>query len=327
MFLFSIPDSGKIRILNFALFEALQNYKEWFYDDFKIDIVYGCPPSCIWNGGRVENGEKYSERWGNDIVKFYMRHGAKYRLNFTNLLIQENHLKDEYANSIAKVVNEIGGFATVTLQILASYIEKMYPNLPIVWSTSSDYGNDIDEKIKRINFLSKKNIVVLPYELNDNILSDVFLYPENLEILVGETCLPNCPKRKEHQIQTSKTICEGIFDESVNNCLWKIEERNNVNYSAVIARQNLLQYTKKGVNRFKISGRDFLEQALAAYVHYFVVEQYRDNFISFLIETDYNMKINFGIINVTANPSCFFNEKRYERMLYIYDKGGNVFVK
>lgn len=318
-YLFSIPDSSKMRTINVVLLLAMNEHKEWFYDDFKIDIAYGCPPSCIWNGGRVESGPKYNDGW-SEIIKYYKQYGIDYRLNFTNLLLETKDLKDEYGNSIAQNVNNFGGGVTVTLPLMAIYIENNYKNLRVTWSTSTDYGNNKDEMIDKINELSKKYIVVLPYEFNNSSELNKFAYPNNLELLVAETCMANCPKRKQHQFLTSKVIHEGVFDETVNDCLWNFAEKNKGTKERVIGRNRLLEYQKKGFNRFKISGREFLEQPLASYVYYFVRNDSRLDFLEFFAQFDYAARNNGRALDKTAYYLPPYETSKYESILNFFDK-------
>ena len=58
-------------------------------------------------------------------------------------------LKDEYGNRIAEVLNGYGANVAVTLPLMAEYIQEKYKNLKIVWSTSTNYGENIWEKIKK----------------------------------------------------------------------------------------------------------------------------------------------------------------------------------
>lgn len=293
MYHFSIPDSSKMRFINRALFLAMEEHKEWFYSDFVIDLTYGNLPCCIWNGGRADWGQPCDpEEWIKQIVNFNMKFGVKYRLNFTNLCLEPEHLVDVYGNAIATALNKVGGGVTVAMPLMAEYVEKNYPNLDVSWSTTTDYGNEIGEKIRKINILSEKYVVVLPYELNNKEEIFSLKHLNNLELLVNDSCIDNCPLRRKHEYIQSRNIINGIFDVSNNGCLINKEIENGnekfkkinelATFNSRIARNRLFNFFDKGIYRFKLSGRESSEVALAAYLHYFVQKKHYNDFVSYI---------------------------------------------
>jgi hypothetical protein len=59
--------------------------------------------------------------------------------------------------------------------------------------------------IDQVNNISKNEIYVLYYgKNNDNNYLKSLKYPENIEILCAETCIPNCPYRSKHYEAISK---------------------------------------------------------------------------------------------------------------------------
>lgn len=288
MYLFSIPDSSIIRLLNYGLLDMIKEHKEWFYDNFQITTAYGCPPSCRWNGGRVEGGTRYRESDVEQLFEFYKERGIIYRLNFTNMCLEKEDLEDEYGNMIANVANQFGAKVAVTLPMMADYLQQKYPKLQVTWSTSTDYGKDWADKISLINKLSEKSEIVLPYTFNNKEELKNFLYPQNLEILIYEGCADDCPMRKIHEDLISKTNHAGIFNFDNNECILLKELRtgnltqeqyNRIDLHTNIVRKNNLQwYDKMGINKFKISGRVSMIIALVSYNYYFVKRQYRDMF-------------------------------------------------
>lgn len=290
----------------------MQEHKEWFYDDFKIDIAYGCPLSCIWNGGRVEGGRRYIESEVRDVFAFYKKNNVEYRLNFTNQCLQEQDLQDEYGNMIAKVANEFGVKVAITLPMMAQYLQDNYSNLQITWSTSTCYGETEDEIIEKINQLSAKTAVVLPYTFNNKEELKKFLHPQNLEVLVCDSCLDNCPRRRLHQKLVSQSVINREFNEKINSCLLiqEVEEGNLsleeyqklLAYDNVVKRDVFYWYLDKKINRFKISGRTGINNALAAYVYYFVKQEYKNEYID-MCEQDMR---EIGIIEGTIMPDTYY---------------------
>lgn len=322
MYYFSIPDSGIVRVLNCVLFHTLSQNSEWFYDDFKIDIIYGCPPRCIWNGGRIVDSER---ELGKEELQYlfsvYKQLGTTYRLNFTNQCLVENDLNDKYCNMIAKLANENRIKATVTMPMMAEYLQKNYPNLQISWSTSTIFGDNLKDILDKINELSKDNLVVLPYNFNNCSEIKKFKYPNNLEVLVCDCCMDNCPQRRFHQKIVSQAIRRHDDNMMYNDCIMRkrngeeffnldmdIDNRElvtEVTYKNTICRSLLPAYDKIGINKFKISGRSNLSMAMAAYIHFFVLPQYYETVVCEWEQEMRQIYISQGILSSEAYPSLF----------------------
>ena len=192
MILFSIPDYWGFYALNLALIELMEQQPQKFYDDVKIDSIYGSFP-CIWNGGRYLTGSTSFENIKATISPF-MERGISIRHTFTNCLLEEKHLSDTLCNQICKLTEHPLNGVNISSQLMKDYIEKHYPLFYTMWSTTICTSN-LDE----INRLSQNNLLVLDYNLNNQWEQlKQLIHPENIEILVCESCLPNCPHRQKH---------------------------------------------------------------------------------------------------------------------------------
>ena len=281
MYLFSIPDSGAVWLANKALMSLVNEKSDWLYDDFRVDVAYGCPPSCIWNGNRVEFGEKCGQDWYDGVVAFYKYHKVDYRLNFTNFLLRPEHLQDAYGNEIAENVSKMGGRVMVSTPMMADYIKKNYPDLVIGWSTTSDYGTTKEERIAKINELSKDSVVVLPYDFNNKPELVQFTHPENLEILLNDNCIDNCSKRRDHNILNNKINLGECSLKDYKPCLWDWQSGSKEQFGKsthVVGRSKLAGYAAQKMIRFKISGRSSLEETTAAYIYYLLKPGHEDDF-------------------------------------------------
>lgn len=328
LYLFSIPDGGRMRLINRALLIAMDQHPNWFYHDFKIDVAFGCPPNCIWNGNRLDLGTQFDENRFQELITFYKAFGVDYRLNFTNSLLKAEHLADDYANKMTSLADKAGCRVTVNSKLMYEYIRKKYQGLKISWSTSADYGKSVVEKIKKINELSQSEIVVLPYDLNNKEELRHLVHPENLEILVCETCIDNCPMRQQHNILTNEAI---LGDKSVVKncdqieCLLGDSRDDTVRRLHFVGRKLLKVYQSIKINRFKISGRDNVEQPLAAYSYYFVIEEARQKFLDFIQSIYREIMIARGVFQEGVYYSSFYDEQRYgEALNYLYFNGGDV---
>ena len=280
--IYSLPDAGPVRIVNKVLLMGLQEHPDWFYDDFTIETAYGCPSTCIWNGGRFLETEDSHEDWQQKVLNFYASYGIKYRLIFTNCFLTKQHLKDGIGNAIASAVNKQGGYAMVSMGMMADYLSRRYCNLTINWSTTTDFGPNVESQIKNINRLSARNLVVLPYQFNNKPeLLQCFLHPKELEVMVNERCVDNCPYRREHWNNVSK-MGIGMEDRFIK-CSYhqaRISGQISSNMFHHIHRAQLAIYDSLGINHFKIVGRNSIKQVLEAYLDHFVRPLFKQAFVA-----------------------------------------------
>ena len=305
-YIFSIPDSntnsvGKYvvntRLMNWGLLEAMQEHPEWFYDDFIIETAYGCPSSCIWNGNReMTDADEFDAEWADAVLGMYKDYGVQYRLIFTNLLLKKEHLRDTVGNEVAKVVGKWGGYVMVSTNLMAEYM-KRYPGLNINWSTTTDFGSTQGAQIKKINELSEKYLVVLPYEFNNKPELQKFRHPENLEVLINERCIDNCPNRRNHWRAINESILRqgDVRNRTKENVHCKFYEQyvNGGKRFHHIYREQLPYYQNMGINHFKISGRVEPDMVMDAYRNYFLkperileFNRYMDDFVREIVQNN-----------------------------------------
>ena len=161
----------------------------------------------------------------------------------------------------------------VSTNLMANYM-KRYPKLILNWSTTTDFGKDVPSQIKKINELSAKNLVVVPYEYNNKPeLLQQFEHPENLEVFLNEHCKDNCPFRREHW----RAVNEAILSRRITSIeLAKISCRLPDGYiidkypKHFILREQLPLYDTLGIRHFKISGRIEPDIVMDAYMEHFV---------------------------------------------------------
>ena len=66
MIKYAIPGMYELANLNFKLLDLKTTNPECFYNDIEIEISYGNPQFCIWDGGRVVSSYKQASI---DIIK------------------------------------------------------------------------------------------------------------------------------------------------------------------------------------------------------------------------------------------------------------------
>ena len=271
---------------NKILLYTMQQHRDWFYDDFVIETAYGSPDSCIWNGNRPSVGRIQRPTEIAGIFGMYRDFGIIYRLTFTNFLLNQWHLYDTYGNTIARIGNGFGGYVMVSLPMMALYFRNNYPNLKVCWSTTTEFP----EGIKTVNTLSERELVVLPYEYNNKWeLLEQLEHPENVEVLINEKCIDNCPRRREHWARNN-AINLMMFDGDSPCFFGNAVDRTNVTH--LVPRNKLGEYTARGINHFKIEGRLNNYSVRMAYLDYFVLPERQQEYMAFFDECS---RTNFGL--------------------------------
>lgn len=182
--------------LNMYFVSMLEKYPHYFREGIEIASFFGEFPTSIWNGGRFSGGDQCDARFIMDVVHAINAKGIPVRYTYTNPLITEEDLKDEYCNFCMKVgdngMNEIMVFSP----ILEEYVRKTYPSYKINSSTCKEI-KDIDQ----LNAELKKDyyLVVLDQNLNNDFdFIEKIEQKERIELLVNSCCVPDCPRRADH---------------------------------------------------------------------------------------------------------------------------------
>lgn len=290
--LFSIPDFYYLFDLNTMLLQLMQKEPEKFYDDIKIDSIYGSFPGCIWNSGRAACGWASIENIVNTVAAFNQQK-ISVRYTFTNSEIKGRHLLDYYCNTIlqntGRLVEGVQNGVNINQPILADYIAKNYPEFYLLWSTTKGVNS-----IEETNKLSEDRITVLYYSMNNTTALNELTHPENIEILVSEACIERCPKRFEHYSSIGKL--QLLEPSEAFKCPYGCEQY--FYYDTPVKRDHYVSiddireiYLPLGINKFKISGRqDHPVNLIENYVNYFAKPEFRDNVRNKLLITYWNTK-------------------------------------
>lgn len=279
--LFSIPDFFYGYQLDMSLIGLMNDDKEGkkFYDDVCIDSIYGSFPGCIWNSGRAACGWTNIENIVNTVAAFN-KLGISVRHTFTNSQITGRHLFDYQCNTIlqatGKVVEGIQNGVNINQPILADYIAKNYPEFYLIWSTTIGA-----KSIEEVNKMSSDRLTVLYYGMNNTKALTELEHPENIEVLVSEACIENCPKRSEHYASIGKLQLLQPSEEF--RCPYGCEQY--FYYDMPVKRSHYVSindirntYLPLGINKFKIGGRhDSKVNLIENYVNYLVKPEYRDD--------------------------------------------------
>lgn len=279
---FHIPHFVEYLEINNILIQWLNNdqIRKYFRDDITIGSVYGTFPGAIWNGGRLSLGF-YTSQDINNIIEFYNSKGIPLRFTFTNSLIEKEHLSDTYCNNIMKAADNGMNEVLCNSKILEDYLRDKYPNYKYILSTTAQIrGLDvINQKIKEYD------CIVIDY--NDNKKFNLLKHisdKSKVEILLNETCNPNCPFRKQHYeyISRKQLSGEGFGLETDYNCRYDNASSNpydamNRSSSTFIRPEELDTYIKMGFENFKLEGRGLpLIYTIEGICMYMVKPEYKD---------------------------------------------------
>jgi len=188
-----------------GLFEFYELYKlflplfrkqrDWFYPWCEIGSIYGSPADCLWGGGRAGFGQAD----GAEVKALMDDFGISARLTFSNSLLKEEHLSDRRCNSLCRLFSSASVPAGVIVHsdLLASYLQKNYPELYLVSSTTKVL-TDFDAFVCELD-RSDFRYVVPDFRLNRDFeklgaLSQA--QKDKVEFLCNECCSFTCNERK-----------------------------------------------------------------------------------------------------------------------------------
>lgn len=291
---FHLPDFAVHYRFNMVFLSMYKNCPQFFYDGVEIASVYGTFPQSMWNGGRTISGI-CDKSYVKSVVRAFDKMGIPLRFTFSNPLITEEHLDDEFCNFVLKTAQNGRNGVIVVSPVLEEYIRKNYPEYKITSSTC--------KRIRGIDGLNAElekdyDIVVLDYDFNNKFdLLEQVNHKEKCEILVNACCRPECPNRVQHyhdiglsQIAYCRHLKKhpnkpfrpedyGISVDANINCPY-------MNYDAVDIRKHSThispeaiyeKYVPMGFSQFKIEGRTLnIFQLIENYIYYMIKPEFKD---------------------------------------------------
>lgn len=279
MIKFSLPDyCDHQKIINFFL-TLQEKLPEAFYDNRMIDSAYGLPGHLIWNGGRVmvprcspQDYYEIVQTYHDNFPNFHLRHTC------TNSLITEPLYYDYACNQWIKFCQKPHDAIIVNQDAFKDYILQTYPDYDIIFSTTKNLST-----IEEYNNYCAQGLTVLNYihNHNEDLISQL-KYPQNIEILCAEECVPNCPNRQKHYEIINKTIMQHPDVEDFS-CPYEVYKNPNF-YTDILTREHVITndyidhlYANYGIENFKISGRRNNHVTyVEAILYYLIKPEYRD---------------------------------------------------
>lgn len=192
---FHLPDFATHYKLNLVFSMMLENCPYYFRDGVEIASFYGVFPPSLWNGGRTQGGV-CSEDFVKTVIRTFNNRGIPLRFTFTNPMLEEKHLDDEFCNMVMKLADNGLNEVIVFSPLLEDYIRAKYPNYKITSTTCKRITDPADLAAE----LEKDyHIVVVDYDLNNKFdVLEKLPNKEKCEFLANACCDPNCGMRSEH---------------------------------------------------------------------------------------------------------------------------------
>ena len=123
---YTLPDFTVGLGLNLFFIRLLEQRPALFQDGVRIDSVYGCFPACDLNGGRAFLRERATPRQMEEAFSLLAEHGVKARLTLTNMLADEDDLRDEYLNAMLAIAGRYDAEAIVYADLVGNYVRERY---------------------------------------------------------------------------------------------------------------------------------------------------------------------------------------------------------
>lgn len=264
-------------------YDLLKRAPYIFYEDSYIGSIFDCFPNCIWNGGTVLCQNVF---YNAPTIRDYIMHynndlNVPLRFTFTNQILEEKHLYDTYANTIAELAHNGKNEICVSSPLLEEYLRKNYPNYKYIKSITATenekyYADD------------KYFVTVMKRSMNNN-WTYLDSIPEEhrsrIEFLCTDPCPDNCPNIYNHyRSQNRVQLAYGFGIESSRCSMDSVKGNFQIKYSkslrTSIDREKILKdYLPRGYNIFKLSGRTDEPTIINNLYRFLVKPEYVDDFI------------------------------------------------
>ncbi|MDR1083219.1 MAG: hypothetical protein LBL27_05060 [Coriobacteriales bacterium] len=274
MISYTLPDFVNGLWRNIFFIRLSKQHPEYFKDELRISSVYGCFPGCIMNGGRTFIKKPYTKAQMTEVFSLLDAHGVTARLTLTNMLIEEEHLHDEYFRAMMDCARDHNVEVIIYSELLSEYVAKHY-GFKQVLSTTRPLANidELNQATKRYDY------VVLDYNRNKDLeFINRIEDKDKIEVMVNEFCRPGCPYRHKHYRHNSKDQLDGVI-RPFRSCDVTTGEffAHPPEHPVILTDQQVLTlHHEYDINNFKIVGRGIpFETVLESYVYYLLKPKYR----------------------------------------------------
>jgi hypothetical protein len=289
---FNLPGMYELSNINLKILNLIKKYPNYFYDNIKINAVYGNPQYCIWDGGRIFPTYKQTsiEKITDLIYQYNQVYDIPIRYVFTNsILNKEKHYSDRFGNLLLELGKNYKNEIVVSDDNFGYFLKEKYPNYNLISSTTKCIvdKNELKQELHKDLY----SLVCLDYNFNydlDFLQTFSQEEKEKTEFLVNAICPANCPQRKNHYYLNSLNHLNYGKPYKMEHCLIKDNgfnpdvkmNNNNLTYNQI---ENI--YYPMGFHNFKIEGRTWDEKNIALlYIDYLVKPEYKSYILSILLQ-------------------------------------------
>ena len=286
---FHLPGLRRNYPLNVMFIGLLKGHPEYFREGVTIASCFGEFPTSMWNGGRNSRADQCTGEFINVVIKSLNDWGIPVRFTYTNMLLEEEDLKDPYCNYCLKAAhNGMNGVILVS-PLLEDYVRKNYPKMKLTSSTCKQIKG-----VEGVNAELRKgyDMVVLDYNMNNHFEElEKIEDKSRCEILINAACEPNCPRRGAHYKHISENQKNIVKNMSLPReqqiplkpwdckyCLGTVQNVHTIkDFSTYVSPEDIWdKYVPMGFRNFKIEGRtDDLFVVIEAYCHYMIKPEYQ----------------------------------------------------
>ena len=286
MIKYALPGMYEHAELYFNLLDLKQNKPEYFYPDVKIEIVYGNPQFCIWDGGRIFEHYRQTtiEEMKSIIYTYNNVFNTPIRYVFTNCCLEEKDYHNRFGNILMELAADGPNEVVIADDNFMRFLKERYPTFKFVSSTTKCLIKP--EEVRAELAKEDYHLVCLDYNLNHNFkfldsLSDE--EKNKAEFLANAVCHPACPNRKDHYYKNSQSHLSYGRTYHMGYCSIPAErkfiESYHLTYDLIKEK-----YIPNNFSYFKLEGRTWTEMDLAATIcNYLVKPEYYSQVITYLM--------------------------------------------
>lgn len=288
MIKYALPGMYEHANFYFNLLELKLTNPEYFYDNIEIEIIYGNPQFCIWDGGRIfQQYDQASKEKIEEIIHIYNNNfNIPIRYVFTNKCLEKKHYYNRFGNLLMELGANGPNEVVVADDNFMQYLKENYPTYKYVSSTTKCLINTEDV----LNELHKEDykLVCLDYNLNHHMNFLKELNPEEkqkTEFLVNAICGPGCPNRLDHYYKNSQSHLECGRPYHMGYCTIAHKDTSFNEKKHHITYQDICNiYEPLGFEHYKLEGRTWTDLDLILSVsNYLVKPEYRNEVIGAIL--------------------------------------------
>lgn len=288
----TLPGLTEFADINLLFIEVARARPDMFYEDIRIDSVYGGFPGSMLAGGRNNVGERLNIDSVAARIARYNDLGVGCNATFSNQLASPQTLEGSpYDQALLEVLAAGEGNGVILYSDeLAEAVRARYPRLAIIASTTKS----LTEKAAVDAACGLYDRVVLEYNLtHDEEFISRAAHPEKLEVMVNEYCTLGCPYRDAHYRAVSQAQLRGV--EADFPCRHEPAPQafgflqGLVEGDVFLKNADIRRYRDEyGVGTFKIVGRGLARYDIVdSYLYYLVRPECWYEFRDFMIHHDF----------------------------------------